>query len=62
MDAQCYSILFADRAITENNGKKGLIGIFSAFNFPQFPAGVPSWFIYIALEMVPPWKHEQANL
>ena len=49
MDAKCYSLLFADRVIQENNGKKGLIGVFSNFNFPKFPAGVPQWFIYIGL-------------
>ncbi len=58
MEARCYSILFADRAITEDNGKKGLIGIFSGFNFPKFPAGVPLWFAYIALDNVPAGRHE----
>ena len=58
MDARCYAILFADKAITEDNGKKGLIGIFGGFNFPAFPAGVPFWFVYVALDHVPPGKHE----
>jgi len=46
MEAVCYSLLFADRVITENNGKKGIIGVFGAFNFPHFPAIAPPWFIY----------------
>ena len=49
LDAQCYALLFADKIIQENNGKKGLIGVFSNFNFPKFPAGVPQWFIFIAI-------------
>lgn len=48
MEPECYALLFADRVITEDNGKKGLIGVFSAFNFPSFPAPSPPWFIYIA--------------
>ena len=35
------ALLFADKIITEDNGKKGLIGVFSAFNFPSFPATAP---------------------
>ncbi|MFP4364575.1 MAG: DUF6941 family protein [Spirochaetia bacterium] len=46
MEAVCHALLFADKIITEKNGKKGLIGVFSRFSFPQFPATVPMWFIY----------------
>ena len=48
MDAQCYALLFADKIIEDKSGKKGIIGVFSNFNFPKFPAGVPEWFIYVA--------------
>ena len=49
MQCVCYSLLFADKVITEDNGKKGLIGIFGNFNFPSFPAISPPWFIYAAV-------------
>lgn len=52
MDAQCYALLFADKIIEEKNGKKGIIGVFSNFNFPKFPAGVPEWFIYVAFSNI----------
>ncbi len=57
MEAICYALLFADRVITENNGKKGIIGVFSNFNFKQFPAKVPQWFIYAAVTNLQ-GKHE----
>jgi len=43
------ALLLADKAITENNGKKGLIGIFSKFLFPKFPIVSPPWFIYASV-------------
>jgi len=57
METVCFSLLFADRIITESNGKKGLIGVFSNFNFQQFPAIAPPWFIYAALANIS-GKHE----
>lgn len=47
-----HAFLTADRVITENNGKKGLIGIFNRFNFPRFPAQAPPWFAFVSLENV----------
>jgi hypothetical protein len=44
-----YSLLCADRIITENNGKKGIIGVFSGFQFPSFPSPPTHWFIYAGL-------------
>lgn len=44
-----YALLCADRVITENNGKKGLIGVFSGFQFPAFPSPPTHWFIYAGL-------------
>ncbi len=41
-----YALLCADRVITENNGKKGLIGVFSGFQFAAFPSPPTHWFIY----------------
>lgn len=57
MEAVCFALLFADRVITENNGKKGLIGVFSNFNFSRFPAMEPPWFIFAALANLE-GKHE----
>lgn len=52
MDPQCFALLFADRVIEEKSGKKGLIGVFNTFSFPQFPAGVPQWFIFAAIDNI----------
>lgn len=49
MEAVCFALLMADRVITENNGKRGLIGVFGAFNFESFPAIAPPWFIYAGI-------------
>jgi hypothetical protein len=43
------ALLAADRVITEVNGKKGIIGTFTQFNTPQFPAVFPPWFVYAAV-------------
>ena len=42
------AILFADKVITEDNGKKGIIGTFTRFNAPSFPAVFQPWAIYVA--------------
>jgi hypothetical protein len=39
-----------DSILTEDNGKKVLIGIFNRFTFPSFPAQTLPWFIYAAFE------------
>jgi len=41
-------LLFADRVIIENNGKKGIIGTFNSFQSASFPMMFPPWFIYAA--------------
>lgn len=43
-----HALLCCDLIITENNGKKGLIGVFHSFQFPSVPAASPQWFIYCA--------------
>ena len=43
------SLLFADRVITENTNKKGIIGTFNRFMAPQFPISFPPWAIYAAV-------------
>ena len=43
------AILFADRVITENSNKKGIIGTFDKFISPNFPASFPAWAIYVAV-------------
>lgn len=43
------ALLFADKVITENNGKKGIIGTFNRFQSPKFPVVFPPWAIYAAL-------------
>jgi len=43
------ALLFADRVITENNGKKGIIGTFNRFFSKSFPITFPPWSIYAAI-------------
>ena len=43
------AILFADRIITENNNKKGIIGTFDKFISQSFPITFPPWAIYVSL-------------
>lgn len=47
-----HAFLCADRVITEDNGKKGLIGVFNRFHFPGFPVQSPPWFVFVSLENV----------
>jgi hypothetical protein len=42
-------LLFADKVITENNGKKGILGTFTQFNAATFPAVFPPWNLYAAV-------------
>ena len=42
------ALIFADKVITEDNGKKGIIGTFTRFHSPQFPVVFPPWSIYVA--------------
>jgi hypothetical protein len=53
-----HAIVFADKAIEENNGKKGLIGIFQSFNFARFPTVAPTWYVYVALGNVSKGRHD----
>lgn len=43
------ALLFADRVITENNGKKGIIGTFNRFQSTRFPVVFPPWSIFGAV-------------
>ncbi|MGA2612538.1 MAG: hypothetical protein ABSG38_03690 [Spirochaetia bacterium] len=43
------ALLIADRVITEDNQKKGIIGTFTQFTVRQVPAALPPWFIYAAV-------------
>ena len=58
MEIVLHAIVFADKAIEENNGKKGLIGIFHSFNFSQFPTVAPTWYVYIAFGNVAKGRHD----
>ncbi|MCE9597068.1 MAG: hypothetical protein K8S54_03795 [Spirochaetia bacterium] len=51
------AFLFADRVITEDNQKKGIIGTFTRFHSQQFPVSFPLWFIYTAITNISPGKH-----
>ena len=53
-----HALLCCDRIITENNGKKGLIGVFQSFQFASVPSPVVTWFIYGALGSVSRGTHE----
>lgn len=57
LEINTHAFLFADRIITENNGKKGLIGVFTCFNFPGFPIQAPPWFVFVAMDNIPEGKH-----
>jgi len=43
------ALLFADRLITENTNKKGIIGTFDRFMSPSFPVVFPPWGLYVAV-------------
>ena len=58
MEIVLHGIVFADKAIEENNGKKGLIGIFQSFNFARFPTVAPTWYVYVALGNVSKGRHD----
>ncbi len=58
MEVVLHAIVFADKAIEENNGKKGLIGIFQSFNFTRFPTVAPTWYVYVAFGNVPKGRHD----
>lgn len=53
-----HAIVFADKAIEENNGKKGLIGIFQSFSFARFPTVAPTWYVYVAFGNIVKGRHE----
>ena len=53
-----HALLCCDRIITENNGKKGLIGVFQSFQFPKVPSPAVTWFVYVALGSVSRGTHE----
>ena len=46
------ALLLADRVFAEDNGKKGILGIFHKLNFPSLPAIAPPWFVYASFENV----------
>lgn len=46
------ALLLGHRVFTEDNGKKGILGIFNKFNFPSMPAVAPPWFVYASFENV----------
>jgi hypothetical protein len=58
-EAVLVGLLFADRIITENNGKKGIIGTFNKFYSQRFPISFPPWAIYAAVTNLE-GKHEFA--
>ncbi len=58
MEVNVHALLFADRVITENNGKKGVIGIFDRFTFSSFPATSPPWFIFFVMDNLSEGRHE----
>jgi hypothetical protein len=58
-EAVLVGLLFADKIITENNGKKGIIGTFNKFYSQRFPISFPPWAIYAAVTNLE-GKHEFA--
>jgi hypothetical protein len=47
-----HALLFADRAIREQNGKHGLVGIFHVLNLPEFPSAQVIFFLYEAFSNI----------
>ncbi|TGL64902.1 DUF6941 family protein [Leptospira sarikeiensis] len=52
------ALVFADRVISEDNGKKGIIGTFTKFFAGQFPVVFPPWGIYVCVTNLSPGDHE----
>ena len=50
-------LLFADRVTEEINHKKTIVGTFSFFHAPRFPATFAPWFVYAAVTNLDPEKH-----
>jgi hypothetical protein len=48
-EAVLVGLLFADRVITEDNHKKGIVGTFNRFYAQRFPVSFPPWAIYAAV-------------
>jgi hypothetical protein len=57
-EAVLLALLVADKVITENNGKKGIIGIFNQFNFKELPVTCPPWFIFASIAGLATGKHD----
>ncbi len=53
-----HTLLFADKIITEDNGKKGIIGVFNIFNFHRFPAVSPPWFVFVQMDNLKTGKYD----
>jgi len=56
------ALLMADKVITEDNGKKAVIGIFDRLNFPAVPAMAPPWFIYASFGNLDPENEVTVNI
>lgn len=46
------ALIPCDRVITEDNGKKCVIGTFTSFQLPTFPFTVPPWAVYACITNV----------
>lgn len=57
-EMEVHALLCCDRIITEDNGKKGLIGVFHSFQFPRVPIASPPWFIYCSVGSMTRGTHE----
>lgn len=44
-----HAFLCCDRIITEDNGKRGLIGVFQVFRFHRVPVTAENWFLYCSV-------------
>jgi hypothetical protein len=56
-DEVLVGLLFADRVIEEINHKKTIVGTFTHFHSPRFPAAFPPWYVYAAATNIEPEKH-----
>jgi len=55
-------LLFADRVISEDNGKKGIIGTFTTLNSNRYPVVFAPWYVYTAVTNIEPGEQHTHSI